>query len=111
MRSTCTVISWPGVATCDVSDTRDQPISDTWSRPCTPPPKIDERAEVAHGHHAARDHRADRDRLPDLHGACLLFLFEQRPARHDELLAALAVFDDLERVDAAVVRRLVGLPR
>ena len=28
-----------GETTCDVSDTRDHPISDTWSRPCTPAPR------------------------------------------------------------------------
>ena len=38
-RSTLTVISSPGVTTCDGSDTRDHPISDTCSKPCTPPPR------------------------------------------------------------------------
>ena len=38
-RRTLTVISSPGLTTCDVSDTRDHPISDTCSRPCTPAPR------------------------------------------------------------------------
>ena len=36
-RRTLTVISSPGATTCDVSDTRDHPISDTWSRPTAAP--------------------------------------------------------------------------
>ena len=107
-RSTLTVTSSPGVTTCDVSDTRDHPISETWSRPCIPGPEVDERAEVAHGGDAPGHHGAGHDRLPDLDGAAPLLLLEQRPPRDDEVPAAFLVLDDPERVDVPlVIRRVV----
>ena len=109
-RRTLTVISSPGVTTCDVSDTRDHPISDTWSRPCTPGPEVDEGAELAHGRDAPGQHRASDDRSPDLGGARPLILLEQRTPRDDEVLAAFLVLDDPERVDATNVLRRVRVP-
>src|SRR5205814_2254183 len=56
------------------------------------------------GHHCAHDNRP-----PELDRAGALLLFKQRTPRHDEVLAALAVLDDPECVDAPdVLRRIRG---
>jgi hypothetical protein len=65
--------------------------------------KIDERAEVAHRRHAARQHGTSDNGLPDLVGDGALFLLEHRPPRDDDVPSAFLVIGDAERVDAADV--------
>ena len=106
-RRTLTVISSPGLSICDGSDTRDQPISDTCSRPCTPPPRStnapNSRTETTRPVITAP---ATID-SPDAAALCRCCLLEQRAPRDDEILAAFLVLDDPEFVDAPYVRRRI----
>ena len=102
-RSTLTVISSPGVTTCDgVRHARPSHLGDV-QQALHAGAQVDEGAELAHRGDAAGHHRAGDDRSPDLGGAGPLLLFEQRPPRDDEVPAAFLVLDDPECVDAPFV--------
>ena len=104
-RSTLTVISSPGLTTCDgVGHARPSHFGHV-QQALHAAAEIHERAELAHRRDASGQHGARDDRLPDIGGARLLLLFEQRAARDDEVPAAFLVLDDPEEVDASVVRR------
>ena len=77
-------------------------------QPLDPRAEIDERPVFAHRGDPAGEDGSRDDLLAELLGALLLFLFQERPARHDEVLAAVFPLEDPERVDAALVDRRFG---
>ena len=88
--------------------TRDHPISETCSRPCTPPPRSTNapksRTDATRPLITAPA-TIERRTSAALARCCFL---EKRAARDDDVLAAFLVFDDAELIDAAFVGRRVG---
>ena len=93
----------------DGSATRDQPISETCSSPCTPPPRSTNapksRTETTRPVTTAPTVSASANFL----GARPLLGFEQRASRHDELPSLLVILDDAERIDAAEMRGRISV--
>ena len=103
------MISSPGVTTCDASATRDQPISDTCSRPCTPPPRSTNAPKSRTETTRPVEHGAGTTDCGGPRRPAPVLLLEQRAARHDQIPAAVPVLDDPERVDASDVDcRILG---
>ena len=82
---------------------RDQPISETWSRPDTPRAQIDERAVLAHRRDAPGQHASRHDGASERLRLLALLVLEKRAPGDDHVLAALLELEDAERVDPSFV--------